>query len=314
MGVRSFPTGLEAPVGSLGRQARAAEAPAAGSLGRQARVAGSPVAGSLGHEAPVAGSPGHEARAAGAPAAGSLGRQAPTAVSLGHEAGSAGSAARATTQAGLSRLLELADSRSPTGAHAHSGGVEQAIARAMVHDTASLQWFIRRRLATAGLLASAAAAQACRIATAPDAAAELAVLDLALDVRTPSQALRDASRTQGRGLLRLSRRLVAQLPDMGSRPHHPVALGAVAGHLGLTDRQVAVVAAQLTASGIAGAAQRLLALDPLTVTAGLIELADVVERAADAGWAATELPDLNDPLADLLAEEHTARRDRYFVS
>jgi urease accessory protein len=211
----------------------------------------------------------------------------------------------------LSRLLLLADSRTPTGAHAHSGGVEQAITRGMVSDTPSLQWFIQRRLATAGLLAAAAAAAACRAPGAPDA---LAALDAGVEIRTPSGAQREASRNQGRGLRRLARRLPVLLPDIGTRPHHPVMLGALAGALGVPDRQAAAVAAQLTAAGIAGAAQRLLALDPLEVTAGLVELADAVDRTAAAGAAADALPDLNDPLADLLAEEHYARKDRFFVS
>ncbi len=211
----------------------------------------------------------------------------------------------------LSRLLLLADSRTPTGAHAHSGGVEQAIGRGMVSDTPSLQWFIRRRLATAGVLASAAAAAACRGSGDP---AALAALDLGVEVRTPSGALREASRNQGRGLRRLALRLPVPLPDVGRRPHHPVMLGVLAGALGVPDRHAAAVAAQLTASGIAGAAQRLLALDPLEVTAGLIELADAVDRAAADGAGAAALPDLNDPLADLLAEEHYARKDRFFVS
>ena len=184
-------------------------------------------------------------------------------------------------------------------------------ARGMVTDTPSLQWFIRRRLATAGLLVAAAAAAASRSHADPE---ELAALDRGVEIRTPSAALREASRNQGRGLRRLARRLPVLLPDLGTRPHHPVMLGALAGALAVSERHTAGVAAQLTAAGIAGAAQRLLALDPLEVTAGLVELADAVDRTASAGAAAPSLPDLNDPLADLLAEEHYARKDRFFVS
>jgi urease accessory protein len=217
-------------------------------------------------------------------------------------------------EATLSRLLVLADSRLPTGAHAHSGGVEQAIARGMVSDIASLDWFIRRRLATAGLLAAAVAAHACTAISRPNPAAELAVLDVAVDVRTPSPALREASRAQGRGLLRLSRRVVTDLPELGRRPHHPVILGAFAGALDVPPQQAATLAAQLVAGGVAGAAQRLLALDPLEVAALLITLTDIVDGIAASAVAMDTLPDLTDPLADLLAEHHYARKDRYFVS
>lgn len=212
---------------------------------------------------------------------------------------------------GLSRLLVLADSRTPTGAHAHSGGVEQAISRGMVTDTESLQWFIERRLATAGLLAATAAALASRAA---DDTGALLGLDRGVDIRTPSGALREASRLQGRGLRRLARRLAVPVPDIGMRPHHPVLLGALAGSLQVSPERTAGVTAQLSAAGIAGAAQRLLALDPLEVTAGLLELADEIDRTAAEAAAAPSLPDLTDPLADLLAEEHYARKDRFFVS
>ena len=48
-------------------------------------------------------------------------------------------------------LLLLADGRFPAGGHAHSGGVEAAVAAGRVHDTASLEAFCRGRLHTAGL-------------------------------------------------------------------------------------------------------------------------------------------------------------------
>ena len=49
-------------------------------------------------------------------------------------------------------LLLLADARFPTGAHAHSGGIEAAHATGDVHDLDSLSWFIAGRLATTALV------------------------------------------------------------------------------------------------------------------------------------------------------------------
>lgn len=210
-----------------------------------------------------------------------------------------------------SRLLLLADSRLPSGAHAHSGGVEQAISQGLVGDLDSLAWFTRRRLSTGGLLAAAAAAQANRCAADE---AQLAQLDRAVDVRTPSPALRAASRNQGRGLLRLARRTVPDLPDLGRRPHHSVVLGVLAAVLGIGPAPAAAVAAQGCATGITAAAQRLLALDPFDVAGLLLDLSDAIGAVAAAGAAAVELPDTGDPLADLLAEIHAMRKDRYFVS
>jgi urease accessory protein len=52
-------------------------------------------------------------------------------------------------------LLLLADARFPTGAHAHSGGIEAAHAAGDVHDLESLSWFIAGRLATTALVDAA---------------------------------------------------------------------------------------------------------------------------------------------------------------
>ena len=98
-------------------------------------------------------------------------------------------------------LLTLADSRLPAGGHTHSGGVEQAIAAGVVTDPGSLATFLRRRLATSGAVAAGLAAAACGAD-----AATLAALDAEADARTPSPALRAASRQQGRGLVRVGRR------------------------------------------------------------------------------------------------------------
>ncbi|HJX42530.1 MAG TPA: hypothetical protein VJ352_02570, partial [Geodermatophilus sp.] len=58
-------------------------------------------------------------------------------------------------------LLTLADSRLPAGGHAHSGGVEQAVAAGLVRDPPSLAAFLLRRLTTSGAVAAGLAAVAC---------------------------------------------------------------------------------------------------------------------------------------------------------
>ena len=204
-------------------------------------------------------------------------------------------------------LLTLADSRLPAGGHTHSGGAEQAIAAGVVHDPVSLAAFLRRRLATSGAVAAGLAAAAC-------AGEDLAALDDEADARTPSPALRAASRQQGRGLVRVGRRawpsgLWDALPPL---PHHPLALGVAAAAGGLGPRDAAQAAAYLSISGPATAAQRLLAMDPLTVAAVTARLAPEIDAVADR--ATGELPAATDPLFDLLAEVHAARKDRFFAS
>jgi urease accessory protein len=206
-------------------------------------------------------------------------------------------------------LLALADSRLPAGGHAHSGGVEQAIAAGVVTDPASLSTFLRRRLATAGAVAAGLAAAAC----GADAAV-LALLDAEADARTPSPALRAASRQQGRGLVRVGRRAwpSSAWDSLPALPHHPIALGVAAAAGGLTARDAAQAAAYLSVSGAATAAQRLLAMDPLTVAAVTARLSPDIDAVAAS--ATGTLPAVTDPLLDLLAEVHAARKDRFFAS
>ena len=204
-------------------------------------------------------------------------------------------------------LLTLADSRLPSGGHTHSGGVEQAIAAGLVRDPATLGAFLRRRLHTSGSVAAGLAAAAC-------GDGDLDRLDAEADARTPSPALRAASRQQGRGLVRVGRRAwpAGRWDELPERPHHPVALGVAAAAAGLSPRDAAHAAAYLAVSGPATAAQRLLALDPLTVAAVTARLAPDVDAVAVA--ALGRLPAAADPLLDLLAEVHLARKDRYFAS
>jgi urease accessory protein len=209
-------------------------------------------------------------------------------------------------------LLTLADSRLPAGGHTHSGGVEQAIAAGVVHDPGSLSTFLRRRLTTSGAVAAGLAAAACR--WVGDGGA-LPRLDEEADARMPSPALRAASRQQGRGLVRVGRRAwpSASWDVLPALPHHPIALGVAAAVSGLGPRDAAQAAAYLSISGPATAAQRLLAMDPLTVAAVTARLAPDIDATAETAIG-EGLPAATDPLLDLLAEVHAARKDRFFAS
>jgi urease accessory protein len=79
---------------------------------------------------------------------------------------------------------------------------------------------------------------------------------------------------------------------------------------GLGPQEAAQAAAYLSISGPATAAQRLLAMDPLTVAAVTARLAPEIDAVA----AVEGLPAATDPLIDLLAEVHAVRKDRFFAS
>src|ERR1700742_4532059 len=134
-------------------------------------------------------------------------------------------------------VLMLADARFPAGGHAHSGGLEGAVTAGTVTDVASLELFLIGRLATAGVVAAGLAAVACaqgsdgtRVAGAcPGGVWEW--LEAEADARTPSPAQREASRRQGRALLRAARAAWPSpaLDALGRAPHHAIVLGVAAG-------------------------------------------------------------------------------------
>jgi urease accessory protein len=215
-----------------------------------------------------------------------------------------------------SALLLLADSRFPTGAHAHSGGLEAAAAAGRVHDTETLHEFLLGRLHTGALLAASFAAAACQA----DRAQTLAELDHEHDVRMISPVLRLASRRLGRQLLRAARAtwpgprldLLTALPAAASPaaapsaeatdtadtsatsdpsdtapgasstdgPHHPIVLGVVCASAGLPAEDAAGCAVQGTLAVPAHAAIGLLGLDPYEVAGVLARLAPAADRIA----------------------------------
>lgn len=234
-----------------------------------------------------------------------------------------------------SLLLLLADGRFPAGAHAHSGGLEAAVAAGRVTDLASLEAFLVGRLATAGLVGAAFAAAAHRIAvpatvdtaepgrsTARSEA--LARLDAELDARTAAPALRTVSRRQGRALLRAGRAIWPDAPfgDLPTTPggaHQPLVLGLLCAAAGLSRLETATVAAYGTVTGAASAGVRLLGLDPYRVQAVLVGLADACDgTSADAARAADDpperLPAASAPLTDIHAEIHATWEVRLFAS
>jgi urease accessory protein len=208
----------------------------------------------------------------------------------------------------LATLLALSDSRLPTGGHVHSGGVEEAVAESLVRDLATLRAFLRRRIRTNGLVTASIAA------TVHTGTLSVSQADRETDARTPAPAARQSSRAQGRGLIRLAKRVWPDVEwDMlGNTPHLAVAAGAVGAASGLEPEQTALSIVYTTMTGSATAAQRLLALDPGDVAALTFELSPLCELTATA--ASKELADLSDPLLDALAQRHIERERPLFAS
>ncbi|MFG2522347.1 urease accessory protein UreF [Streptomyces sp. NPDC048527] len=238
-----------------------------------------------------------------------------------------------TARNSLSALLLLADGRFPAGAHAHSGGLEAAVALEGVHDLAGLEAFLSGRSATVGHVAAAFAAAACAAlrpggppwAQGGPSAGPLRTLDDELEARTPSPALRTASRRLGRQLLRCARlvwpdstldELAAVVP---CGPHQPVVLGAVCAAAGLDPQAAAWAAAHDAVVGPATAAIRLLGLDPFAVYALLARMGGQIDSAAAAGAAQVDVPPADlpargTPLLDVSTERHATWEVRLFAS
>ncbi|MDN3027755.1 urease accessory UreF family protein [Streptomyces sp. S.PB5] len=219
-------------------------------------------------------------------------------------------------------LLVLADGRFPAGGHAHSGGAEAAVKAGRVTGAASLEEFCRGRLHSAGLVSAAVAASAVL-------GADPVELDGALDARTPSPALRVASRRLGRQLMRAARvtwpsaELDALAREFPKGAHQPVVLGVSARAAGLDAVDAAYCAAYESVSGSASATVRLLSLDPFEATAVLARLAPELDRVADSAVEAARavvevgvdaLPAASAPLLEISAEVHAGWPVRLFAS
>ncbi|KIZ16579.1 urease accessory protein UreF [Streptomyces natalensis] len=219
-------------------------------------------------------------------------------------------------------LLLLADGRFPAGGHAHSGGVEAAIAHTSVHDLDSLEAFCRGRLHTTGLTTAGLAAAAA-------AGCDPLLLDDAADARTPVPALRAVARRLGRQMMRAARATFPS-PELdrvaAARPrgaHQPVVQGLAARAAGLAPVDAARAAAYESVGGPTTAAVRLLSLDPLGASRLLARLsteidavalaaADAADRVATEGLGA--LPSASAPLLDITAQQHAAWTVRLFAS
>lgn len=246
-------------------------------------------------------------------------------------------------------LWLLADSRLPTGGHAHSGGIEAAVRRGLVATPGGVASWLAGRVPTAGLVTAAASAAACALVAGPPSASgphpaephpvdphpavdggrptpDWGRWDAAVSARTPVAALREVSRAQGRAMLRTVRTAWphAATEALGARPHQALVLGVATAAAGGSVHDAAALSVHHLVGQICSGAVRLLGLDPLTLSAvharALEQHAGVVDRAANAGAAAAArddpdlLPSATTPLPEVLAVLHTRSEGALFAS
>lgn len=233
--------------------------------------------------------------------------------------------------------LLLADGRFPGGGHAHSGGLEAAVAHGTVADLGHLAAFLTGRLTTTGVVDAWAAAFAC-------ASDDPSMVEAEYEARCPSPALRAAGRAQGRGLKRAAAKSWPAVGDC-TVEQHAVVLGVAAREAALSPSDAASLALHAALMGTAAAAVRLLPIDmadAVVAAASSAPLADqLAEKIADelannttspsiGEWPAyghelhpdpilerfrhEEWPAWSAPALELLAEEHARWEVRLFAS
>jgi urease accessory protein len=214
----------------------------------------------------------------------------------------------------VASLLLLADARFPDGTHAHSFGLEAAVADGRVVTTTDLAEYIEARIWSTGRTEAGAAFLAA------GGVEPLADIDAALSLRTPGVQARRTSRALGRSLVRTASRLWPDEPIANvdrQPPMQPVALGAVAALAGCTPAEAALCVTHGVAATLATAALRLLGLDPFSVTA---VLADLRSHVADAAASvehlrhSSDLPHRSTPFAELDPELQALLEPRLFGS
>jgi urease accessory protein len=218
-------------------------------------------------------------------------------------------------------LLLLADSRFPSGAHAHSAGVEAALRAGDVTDVDTLARYLRGRLATTGVTDAAFAA--CTVGSI-ERNTGFDLLDTEYDARVLSPRLRATSRRLGRQLCRTASATFPHhaLDAVGAiegGPHQPVALGAAVVAAGGGPDDAAVISVHQLANAAVTAGVRLLALDPIGCAAMQAELAAwmaglVVAAPAWSQLTPAELPGAGGTLTEILAEHHGTWDHRLFVA
>jgi len=218
-------------------------------------------------------------------------------------------------------LLLLADGRFPTGGHVHSAGMEAALADGRVRTVADVEAFVVGRLWTTALADAAVAVAVLRgLAGAEHPRAVLDRLDAEADARIPVEALRAASRRQGRQLARVAGgcwALPTGLADVHpDGPHAAVALGAVAHAAGLGADDTAVLSLHHAVGTPLQAALRLGGFDPFALAALAARLDPTIALVAGEAVRADpgDLPCAAPPLAELTAIAHARDPERLFAT
>jgi urease accessory protein len=170
--------------------------------------------------------------------------------------------------------MMLADARLPVGGHVHSAGLEPALSAGM--PARRVREYMLGRASTVSLV-EAGTAVVARYAALDPVAVDLFAAEAAWAARTPSAALREVSRSLGRGYSRLASRLWPRHPAVvacaaaGTQLSRPVVLGAIAAAAGLDAESLVRLVVYDDAQTVAAALLKLDPVDPATPASWVLE-------------------------------------------
>lgn len=214
--------------------------------------------------------------------------------------------------------LMLADARLPTGGHTQSGGLEPAVRAGLGAEGARLRdvaSYAADRLRTIVRVEAATAVVARQLALDGELVEQA---EAAWAARTPSQALRAASRRQGRAYLRLAARVWPRTTEYlkaDAEIARPVVVGVVAAVTGLSAEQTARLIGYDDAQTVVAASLKLLPVDPADAATWLLKLHPDIEELVTAVSRMTtpaEIPAYGAPLVEVFAQAHAVERMRLF--
>jgi urease accessory protein len=203
-------------------------------------------------------------------------------------------------------IWQLLDSAFPSGAFAHSSGLESAWQQGLVRDAAELRGLAETFLMQQARGPAALTVAACR---RPGRFAEL---DALAEAMLANHVANRASRAQGIALGQAAARIFGHREITG---HAAPVLGVIAESLGLSDERAARAAIFVALRGFLSAAVRLGAVGAFEAQALQRSLAESADRAA--ALALTIDPDdaaQAAPVLDLLQQTHDRLYSRLFQS
>lgn len=212
-------------------------------------------------------------------------------------------------------MMLLGDARLPVAGHTQSAGLEPAVRHGLT--PAEVPLYLAARLQSVVRIDAATAVVALLHLGRGE---PLDPVVRAWAARTPSPALRKASRTQARAFLRICSRLwpdsdhVAVIGALAGAPR-PVAVAAAAATVGLSPRSVARLVAYDDVQTVAAAALKLLPLDPATATRWVHDaipaMSALADDVADISRPA-QIPACAAPQIEMWAQAHATTSRRLF--